>query len=125
VWCKKATGQTIVTQSPERQLTQKNQYIGEVLGHSYIKVVLELPNNPDHKYVNVPLKGILYEAISGRTYNIIGTYNQESFVWKLRCFDKSNRSYCRLEGKQNSDDGIDGSWSYKKTTRNFYLKKAD
>lgn len=103
----------------------KVQFIGEIVSYSYIRLDIVSTGDPK-RYKNgiIPLKGNCYEAINGKTYKIIGSYNTNTLVWKLDCFSENNTHMAVFMGKENADGNIDGKWSNMKITRSFYLKKV-
>ena len=102
----------------------KANYIGEIVGFSYAKVSLEssLENNNYNPDI-LPVKGTYFEAVSGKTYRLIGSYNAGTFQWKLDCFDKNNKFNSVFAGKEDTDGNIEGTWTNKINTYKFYLKK--
>lgn len=99
-------------------------FVGEIIGHSYIKINLEsilIKSKQDLLH----LKGTCYEAISGHEYRVIGSYNIKTLMWKLNCFDNRNAHASIFLGKENKEGDISGKWTKNKAIRDFYLKKAD
>jgi hypothetical protein len=72
----------------------------------------------------VPLKGSYYEAVTGNTYKIVGSYNTRTLIWKFECFNTQNKHTSTFIGKGNKEEGIDGRWTYKSKTYSFYLKRV-
>lgn len=99
--------------------------VGEIKGYSYIKMNLQSTDNAK-RYKNVarPLKGSYYEAINSKTYRIIGSFNTQTLVWKLDCFE-NNRHTSVFVGKENRDGMLEGYWTSSKVIRRFYLKKTE
>lgn len=73
----------------------------------------------------IPLKGSYYEAVNGTTYKIIGNYNRNTFTWRLDCFDEQNNRTSFFVGKETQEGQIQGKWSAKNHTYNFFLIKND
>ncbi len=103
----------------------KVKLIGEIIGYSYIKMSLESSNNAKrYKNLSIPVKGSYYEAINSKTFRVVGSFNTQTLVWKLDCFD--NNTHCSVFiGKENADGLISGHWTSKKTIRRFYLTKTE
>jgi len=119
----RSLGSTIT--SPEVPSSVTFRFVGEIIGHSYIKISLEpIPDMKDKQEL-VHLKGTWYEAISGSEYSVIGSYNAKTLTWKLNCFDKRNSRASVFVGKESEEGDITGKWTKNKTVRNFYLKKTD
>ena len=116
----RSLGSTIT--SPEVPNSVTFRFVGEIIGHSYIKISLESIPEIKDKQELVHLKGTWYEAISGSEYSVIGSYNAKTLTWKLNCFDKRNSRASVFVGKEGD---ITGKWTKNKTVRNFYLKKTD
>lgn len=103
----------------------KKYYLGEIKKYSYIKVSVESTDElNDENTVIIPVKGTYLEARNSRTFNIIGNYNTETFMWKLDCFDHKNIYVSTFLGKEDTDGNIDGQWTKNKKSYNFYLKKS-
>ena len=110
---------------PKTKIDLKLKLIGEIIGYSYIKVMLESTDNGKrYKNATTPFIGTYYEAVSSKTFKIVGTFNSETLVWKLDCFDKNTHNGVFI-GKENADGTIEGHWTSKKIIRRFYLKKSD
>lgn len=102
----------------------KNHYLGEVKKYSYIKVSVESAEEfTDENSVIIPVKGSYLEARNSRTFNIVGNYNTQTFMWKLDCFDHKNTYVSTFLGKEDSDGNIEGQWTKDKKSYSFYLKK--
>ena len=80
-------------------------------------------NTKRYKNATRSFKGSYYEAISSKTFKIIGSFNTETLVWKLDCFTK-NKHTSVFVGKESSDGVIAGYWTFNKTARKFYLRKV-
>lgn len=119
----RSLGSTIT--SPEVPNSVTFRFVGEIIGHSYIKISLESIPEIKDKQELVHLKGTWYEAISGSEYSVIGSYNAKTLTWKLNCFDKRNSRASVFVGKESEEGDITGKWTKNKTVRNFYLKKTD
>ena len=103
----------------------KAKFVGEIVRYSYIKIIIESTGDPKRYRVGqIPFKGSCYEAISGNKYKIIGIYNTNTLIWKFDCFNQRNVHMSVFVGKENQDGGIEGKWSNKKITRDFYLKRS-
>ncbi|MBC7915876.1 MAG: hypothetical protein H7Y07_17340 [Pyrinomonadaceae bacterium] len=103
----------------------KASFIGEIIGYSYIKVTLETTPDPNsYNNASQSLKGSYFEAISNATFKITGSYNSDTFMWKLDCFDQKNIYTSSFLGKEDTDGRISGKWSSKKISHPFYLKKV-
>ncbi len=108
---------------PETANKFKMKFVGEIKEFSYIKMTIEsTEDSKTYKSPIIPLKGNYYEAISSQVFKIIGTYNNETLIWKLDCFDKNNLLTSVFVGKANHEGVVEGKWTYKKTSHNFYLK---
>ena len=107
-----------------RKVDLSIKLIGEIIGYSYIKMEVEPYDNPKrYKTVTIALKGHYYEAITSKSYKIIGTFNTKTLVWKIDCFD--NNSYMGVFiGKENSDGRIEGNWTSKNIIHRFYLQRT-
>jgi hypothetical protein len=109
---------------PETANTFKLKFVGEIKEYSYIKMTIEsTEDSKTYKSPIIPLKGHYYEAISSQVFKIIGTYNNETLIWKLDCFDKNNLLTSVFIGKANHDGVVEGKWTCKKMSYNFYLKQ--
>ena len=108
---------------PESTNKFKMKFVGEIKEYSYIKMTIEsTEDSKTYKSPIIPLKGNYYEAINSQVFKIIGTYNNESLIWKLDCFDKNNLLTSVFIGKANHEGVVEGKWTSKKTSYNFYLK---
>jgi hypothetical protein len=106
------------------QNTFKLQFVGEIIGYSYLKMSLESTEYAkSYKSGTTALRGSYYEARSSSTYKIIGSYNGSTNIWKLDCFDRNNILTSVFLGKTNSEDILEGTWTSKTISRKFYLKR--
>ncbi|HEU0125770.1 MAG TPA: hypothetical protein VFQ56_05670 [Flavobacterium sp.] len=104
----------------------KAKFVGEIVRYSYIKIAVESTGEPKrYRLGQIPLKGSCYEAISGNKYKIIGLYDTNARLWKFDCFNQKNEHISVFIGKENEEGGIEGKWSNKKISRDFYLKKSN
>lgn len=99
--------------------------IGEIIGYSYIKISLQSTDNSKrYKNTAIAFEGTCYEAKTSKNYKIIGTFNTETRVWKLNCFDNSKHLSIFI-GRENREGVIEGHWTCKKSILPFYLKKPN
>lgn len=102
----------------------KNNYLGEIRKHSYIKLSIESADeNLETDVVIIPVKGSYLEARTSKVYHILGHYNTETFIWKLDCFDDKQMYTSTFFGKEDADGNIEGTWTQQKKSYSFYLKK--
>lgn len=104
-------------------------YIGEIRGRSYIKVILnpselsELESNSSKSVILV--KGTCYEAASGNTFIMNGDFNPQTRIWHLKCVNSKKQTIYTLQGRENYEGTIEGSFKAKHLNLTFYLFKKD
>ncbi len=117
-----------IYQSNERLLQEKILFLGEIKGVSYVKMTLVSASEAAGAYSRSNLinyKGSYYEAVSGKTYPVIGVFNTETREWLLKSFATDNSIFGIFSGKQGLDGNIEGYWKLKEKKYRFYLKKQE
>ncbi len=101
-------------------------YIGEIKGRSYIKITLEPVSEeslqPKDKDM-IQYKGACYEAANDKTYGVTATFNAEDGSWKIKCYNKYGQYVSLFQGRETSEECIEGSWKDKHQNLIFYLFK--
>lgn len=107
--------------------TRTLNYIGEIKGHSYIKITLEPVNSsaesPDKNSNMLEYKGAYYEAVNGKTYAVKGAYNSDDHSWYIKCYNKKGQFIYSFQGRETAEDIIEGTWKSKHRSATFYLFK--
>ncbi len=102
-------------------------YIGEIKGRSYIKITLEplreeLLQSGKNKNL-IQYKGACYEAANDKTYAVTATFNPEDGSWKIKCYNKYGQYVSFFQGRETSEESIEGTWKDKRQSLIFYLFK--
>ena len=104
-------------------------YIGEIKGRSYIKVILTPSQSTDLEanYTDIPVlfKGTFYEAASGNTFVMNGDFNPQTRIWHLKCFNSKKQTIYIFQGRENYEGTIEGSFKAKRGSLSFYLFKKE
>ncbi|WP_139125843.1 hypothetical protein [Arcticibacter eurypsychrophilus] len=114
--------------TPIKRNTSLN-YIGEIKGRSYIKVVLnpsvvdDLKSNSSNNIILV--KGTCYEAASGNTFIMDGDFNTQTRIWHLKCVNSKRQTIYTFQGRENYEGTIEGSFKARRGSLAFYLFKKD
>ena len=113
----------------QRNRNTSLNYIGEIKGRSYIKVILNplMGNESQSSSTNdiIWVKGTCYEAASGNTFVMDGNFNPQTRIWKLKCINSQKQTIYTFHGRENYEGTIEGSFEVKRRTLAFYLFKKD
>ncbi|WP_207429665.1 hypothetical protein [Pedobacter sp. SYSU D00535] len=99
-------------------------FVGEIQGISYIRMTLtEVQQKTTFSSRAIlKYKGSYYEAVSGKTFALVGSFDTDKRSWSFKCFDSQNVNVSSFIGKQGVDGTIKGVWKQKKASFPFYLK---
>lgn len=104
-------------------------YIGEVKNRSYIKIILEPVDQPTGNANSndgiTGMKGTCYEAASGNTYMMSGTFNATTRIWMLKCLNSKKQTIYTFKGRENYEGTIEGTWKSRRMELPFYLFKKE
>ena len=104
-------------------------YIGEIKGRSYIKLTLhpleKRGAQTDETTGIEQYKGSYYESVSGKTYTLTGSFDPGTKIWNLKCYNSRKQYVSLFQGRETSEDVIEGVWKNKHQSLSFYLFKKD
>ena len=102
-------------------------YLGEIKGKSYIKMSMCPANGKafDDNTIIYTYKGRYYEAISGKTYPLIGYFDRGTHMWNIKSIGNHNKTIAIFSGKESREGEITGTWKNKEGIFNFYLRREN
>lgn len=105
-------------------------YIGEIKGHSYIKLTLypleqKVNDEGGEKDNHLHFKGSYYEAVNGKSYPVNVDFDSENRTWYIKCYNRRNQFIAAFQGRETSEDTIEGIWKSKNKSLTFYLFRKE